>query len=219
MFDHGSLCLKVQCSSSPGPHLSFPSPQSPPSCPGCSRRNMGWEKCHGLQRWTGSGVKHPGSQGWAGSDVTGLNVGSLGTCPDPLPSVPASAFLQVVGSSCAPASEGRGQTSSPTPLSRLRIWVGCTEIRAISPSGTSLGVSQTKITWLDLRKHLQPSSGRAGRATQPLPPGREHGPQTNPPTSKASLEHLVSVYGASSGSGDRVSGRVSSSRDSPERAI
>lgn len=133
---------------------------------------MGLGNRHGLQRWTGSGVKGPGSQGWAGSDVTGLNVGYLGTCPDPLPSDPASALLQVVGSSCAPAPEGRGQTSSPTLLSRLHIWVGCTEIGAISPSWTSLGVSQTNITWLDLRKHLQPSSGRAGRVTQPLPPGR-----------------------------------------------
>lgn len=139
MFDNGSLCLKVQCSSSPGPHLSFPSPRSPPSCPGCSRRNMGWGKRHGLQRRTGRGVKCLGSQGWAGSDVTGLNAGSLGTCPDPLPSAPASAFLQVVGSSCAPAPEGRGQTSSPTPLSRLRIGVGCKEIRAISPLGPLWG--------------------------------------------------------------------------------
>lgn len=46
---------------------------------------MGLGNRHGLQRWTGSGVKGPGTQGWAGK-CHRLECGIFeGTCPDPLP--------------------------------------------------------------------------------------------------------------------------------------
>lgn len=122
---------------------------------------MGLGNRHGLQRWTGSG-----SEALAPRDglavMSGLECGIFGDCPDPLPSAPASALLQVVGSSCAPAPEGRGQTSSPHSVVPTAHLDGMHGDRSHLPfPWTSLGVSQTNITWLDLRKHLQPSSGRA----------------------------------------------------------